>query len=420
VRVEGNFNSSFGFLFLFFTNYDMTSKQAKKKCSACGTSPTNHKFLFISNLVEEFTKETVEKIFNFKILDSWQWPAIFVEKKLFEFFFLIGVVRYNRDPEKAYTDRSKLIWLEAQKRNILMEQAIIGKKYSDFYRAKINGKMFYFQSIPIPPKILQGGYKWLDDKFILFKKLSKNKIPSPIAKKISTFNNAKRAFEELRKPVIIKPKYGSRGRHTTTNINTLEELGKAFRLARQITPWMIIQEHLSGSVYRATVINNELVGFFRADPPQVTGDGLKKIQELIFEKNKNRNERLSEILINDDLINFLERQKYTTESILQKEVTINLSAKTGRMYGGYTREMLEEVHPKMHYIFKKAGELVEAPVVGFDLIIENPTANPDTQHWGIIECNSLPFIDLHYFALEGPVIDLAKNIWDLWDIKKKV
>jgi D-alanine-D-alanine ligase-like ATP-grasp enzyme len=394
------------------------TKKIKKICSACGTSPTNHKFLFISNLIEEFAREVGEKIFNFKLLDSSQWPATFVEKRLYDFFSLIGIVRYNTDSSKAYTDRSKIIWEEAKRRGIFIEQVVIGKKYSDFYRAKINGNIFYFQSIPIPPKIPQRGYRWLDDKFILSKILSRNEVPVPAAKKISSWKNAKRAFEALQKPVIIKPKYGSRGRHTTTNINTEEELKKAFYLARQITPWMIIQEHLIGSVYRATVINNELVGFFRADPPQVTGDGSKKIRELIHEKNNTRNERLSVILINDDLINFLKRLEYTLESVLPKGITINLSAKTGRMYGGYTKEMLDEVHPKMHSIFKKAGKLVQAPVVGFDLIIPDPKNDPDLQHWGIIECNSLPFIDLHYFALEGEVINLAKNIWDLWDIKE--
>ena len=176
-----------------------------------------------------------------------------------------------------------------------------------------------------------------------------------------------------------------------------------------------MQEHLFGNVYRATVINNKLVGFFRADAPQIIGHDLKTIKELIEEKNNTRHKRLSEIKINDDVIDFIKRQNYSLENILPDGKVVNLSAKTGRMYSGYTKEMLPDVHPKIYSIFKKAGEIVEAPVIGFDLIIEDPTKDPDTQHWGIIECNSLPFIDLHYFALEGEPINLAKNVWDLWD-----
>jgi cyanophycin synthetase len=87
------------------------------------------------------------------------------------------------------------------------------------------------------------------------------------------------------------------------------------------------------------------------------------------------------------------------------------------MYGSYTKEMLDEVHPQIHQVFQKAIGIVQAPVAGFDLIIEDPTKDPSHQKWGIIECNSLPFIDLHYFALEGPQINLAKNVWDLWKDK---
>ncbi|MEK7140773.1 MAG: hypothetical protein AAB815_03235 [Patescibacteria group bacterium] len=394
---------------------EKTAKKTTKICSACGTSIVNHRFIFISNLLEEIIGNVGDKFFNFTSIDKWQKTAFFVEKIFYALFSLLGIVRYSSDVEKALTGRSKLIWEEAQRRSIPMEQIVIWGKYIDHYRARINEKKFYFQSLPIPPWLTQEGYKWLDDKFILFKKLSSKKIPVPRAVKILTLKSARNTFETLHKPVIVKPKFGSRGRHTTTNINTERELVDAFSLAREITPWITIQEHLSGSVYRATVINNELVGFFRADPPQVTGDNARTIRELIVKQNDVRHERLSEILINDDMINFIKRQGYNLESVPPDGAVVDLSAKTGRMYGGYTKEMLSEVHPKMHAIFEKAGEIVQAPVVGFDLIIADPTKDPDRQHWGIIECNSLPFIDLHYFALEGPQINLAKNIWDLWD-----
>ena len=54
------------------------------------------------------------------------------------------------------------------------------------------------------------------------------------------------------------------------------------------------------------------------------------------------------------------------------------------------------------------------PVVGFDVIIGDPTKSADSQRFGIIECNSLPFIDLHYYALEGKPRNIAGMIWDMW------
>lgn len=386
-------------------------KKEKRPCSACGVSEINHNLIFISNIFEETIGKLGELFLNFK--KSHQ-IANFTEKKLHIILNSIGIIKYNDDIEKAKSLRSKIIWEEAKKRNIKMQQVVVWGKYIDQYRAIINKNMFYFQSLPIPPWLPQNGYSWIDDKFKLFKVLKKFNIPIPETKSILTLKSLKENFKILKKPIIIKPKNGSRGRHTTTNINTEEELEYAFYIARKISPFLIIQEHLSGSIYRATVINNELVGFFRADLPSVIGDGLKTIEELIIEKNNHNNKKISAIQINEELINFIKRQGYFLESIPHKGTTVNLLAKTGRNYGGYTKEMLPEVHPKMYTIFKKISEIIQAPVLGFDLIIEDPTKDPDTMKWGIIECNSLPFIDLHLFALEGKPINLAGKVWDLW------
>lgn len=389
----------------------MTHSSNKYSCSACGTSPINHELLFTFNILEE----TIGKLGEvFLRINSSKKIGNATEKLLHSILSVVGVVKFSKDVEKASSGRSKLIWEEAVRRGINMEQIVIFGKPIEQYRAKINNKTYYFESIPVPPWLAQAGYAWIDNKSTLAKNLRKHNIPSPNTQVILTASGAKEAFKKLSKPLIIKPKNGSRGRHTTTNINTLEDMMKAFKLARQITPVMVAQEHLFGSVYRATVINNQLVGFFRADPPQVTGNGESTITKLIEDKNKHHDPRLSDISINKELIDFIGREGYSLESVLAKGTTIDLIAKTGRMYGGYTKEMLPQVHPKMYEIFKKAGEVADAPVLGFDLIIENPTLDPDTQRWGIIECNSLPFIDLHYFALEGTPINLAKNVWDLW------
>jgi len=393
----------------------MSNKDSREICGACGTSPVNHHLLLILNLLEETFGRINNKIFNFTNTGIWLKISSAVEKILFNLLSFIGIIRFNTDSKKVVTGRSELIWEEAKRRSIQMEQIIIFNRPIEYYRAKINGKFFYFESLPIPPDLPKNGYLWIDDKFTLFKKLKDANIPAPYTEKPLTINGAKKAFRSMRAPVIVKPKNGSRGRHTTTNIQNESELIKAIKIVRKITLFPVIQEHLVGSVYRATVINNKLVGFYRADPPEVIGDGIRTIRELIEEKNSTRHERLSDILINDDLNFFLSRQSYKINDIPKKGSIVPLSAKTGRMYGGYTKEMLPEIHPKIHSIFEKAGEIVNAPVVGFDLIIEKPAEDPDTQRWGIIECNSLPFIDLHYLPLEGTPINLAKNVWDLWN-----
>ncbi len=391
------------------------SERTKDTCSACGTAPTNHALALFLSVADEYTGK-FDKFFS-RIVEKkfWQKMLVFLENLMIRFAHLIGIASFRSDTiDKVLNSRSGIIWEEAKRRGIPMEQEWIFGRPTDYFRAKIKGEYHYFNSLPIPPWLPQDGYKWVDNKMRLADELQRVGIPAPKTVSVRSLSEAEKAFEMLAKPLIIKPRFGSRGRHTTTNINTLDELRKAYNLARQITVCCVVQEHLSGSVYRATVIDGKLVGFYRADQPTVTGDGVKTIMELIEEKNQNRRPRVSEVIINEDLRNFIGRNGYRLDSVLPVGVTQALSAKTGRMYGSYTKEMFPEVHPKMHGIFEKAGEVCDAPVLGFDLIIGDATTDPDTQRWGIIECNSLPFIDLHYMALEGEPLDLSKNVWDLW------
>ena len=392
-------------------------KKQTKKCSACGNSPINHRLSFVSGLIDQKVGKIAKTLSSFFIFKKMPKIDIFIERWLFVFLKFFGLVRYNTDIEKAVTGRSKLIWEEAKRRGIYMEQVVVFGKHVEHYRAKMGGKFFYFQSLPIPLDMPNDGYDWIDDKDILAEKLKKVGIASPQSIRVTSLAEAFKAFDILTKPLIVKPQYGSRGRHTTTNIKTKEEMEKAYIVAKEITPSMVVQEHLFGSVCRATVVDGVLVGFFKADLPYISGDGVHTIKELILEKNKNRPEKISEISIDDGLESFIYREGYTLDSIPNEGVGVNLLAKTGRLYGGYTKEMLSEIHPKIHSIFKKAGEVVGVPVMGFDLIIPDPKVDPDTQTWGIIECNSLPFIDLHYFAFEGEPINVAKHVWDLWDKK---
>lgn len=367
------------------------------------------------SLIDETLDATMSTLFGWMRIPREGWTVNYTIAGLVGLFRLLGLARFSDDRTKAASGRSELIWEEAARRGIPMQQIVMFGRYLEQYRAKLGGQWFYFQSIPVPHWLPHAGYMWIDDKLKLAQRLRKAGIAAPKAGHASTWRKTRRVFGTMDKPVIVKPRSGSRGRHTTTNIRTLDELRSAYDLGKQIAPSLVIEEHLNGSVYRATVIDGILSGFFRADPPRVTGDGMHTIRELIDTKNATKHENLRDITLTEDSLSFIGRKGYTPESIIPNGEVLDLTAKTGRFYGGYTKEMLAEAHPKLHDIFARAGKVVDASIVGFDLIIPDPTADPDTQRWGIIEANSLPFIDLHFYALEGTPIDLAKNIWNLWE-----
>lgn len=332
----------------------------------------------------------------------------------------LGVWNFHEDIKKARSDRSKVIWEEAQNRKIRMQGISIWGKPIEQYRAHINGKWRYFESLPIPPRYNQHAFTWIDDKAKLRAHLQKNNIPVAHGGYAKTFNEALQIFKTGTPPFIVKPRTGSRGRHTTTHIYTEKELKQAFDIAKQLCYSVIVEEHLQGSVYRGTYINGEVVGVLRGDVAHIVGDGKSSVRELIAKKNSSKHEQVSNVTITPKLKDFLARQQLSLSTILKRGQKVQLSEKIGVEYGGFKAEMLSQTHPKIIKYLKKAGDSIGCIVVGFDFIINDVTKDPDTQKWGIIEANSLPFIDLHHAPLEGEPINVAAKIWNLWTLPQRI
>lgn len=392
----------------------MTAKP-KERCYACGNNPIPH---FPAKINSHLA--ALGAPFIIFIKGPWGRLLERIADKLITGIIIIAklarVTKLNADMNNKVGDRAKVIWEEAQRRGIPMRQFVVGKFHTDGYEADVNGKRIYFMGLPIPKKMMYSSdaYQWIDDKAKLKKKLIAGGVPAPKGGKAVSFAKALTIFNSIRKPVIVKPAAGSRGRHTTTFISTKEQLKQAFKTARQISREVVVEEHLIGSVYRGTVVGGKLRGVLRGDPPRITGDGVKTITELIDLKNANRHPRVKPFTVTPLTAPYLSRIGYTLDSVLEKGKTIDLTEKIGVSYGGYSAEEFPICHPKTKAALEKAGQVVNFPVMGFDFIIQDITKDPDEQFWGIIECNSVPFIDLHHHPVEGEPINVAAAVWDLW------
>ena len=387
----------------------------KSTCSFCGDAPINHFFSYCENLISNTLDSSTTHLYKYvpRFLEN---VANYIPVFLFKTFIFLRLAKFSSDINKANTFRSRVIWEEAKNRGIKMEQIIFFGKPLDQYRAIFkNDEKIYFESIPIPPRFIKTGPNW-DDKVVLKKEFIKRKIPVPHYAQLLFFNkNIKDIFSQFYKPIIVKPKMGSRARHTITNINTLQQLQEGIKIVKQISPYVVLEEHLMGDICRATLINGVLAGFYKGRAPFVIGDGIRTIRELIEEKDKTRPNRVERIWIGRELDNHIARAGFTLDDVLPKGMSLSLSHRAGRLFGGTTKEMIDELHPSFIPILEQAAQTVELAVAGFDCIIPDPTKPASTQRWGIIECNSLPFIDLHYYALEGKPRNIAGMIWDLWN-----
>ncbi|MCR4311146.1 MAG: hypothetical protein NUV54_01070 [Candidatus Taylorbacteria bacterium] len=336
---------------------------------------------------------------------------------LFKFLSLLGLGELTDEMREDNIDRTKCMWRAAQERGITIRQFRILGRPSIIFFAEYGGKRIMFEGLPRPQGGDHSSLTWMDNKGIMREKFREGGIPVAQGGVVMTKQKALSLFKTLTPPVITKPNLGSRSRHTTTHITTEAGVFEGFRKANQLSLWVVLEEELQGFVYRITLIGGKLEGALRREPPFVTGDGVATVRALVEKENQNpkrHNWVFHEIAMDKDAEEELKRQGLSWESIPEKGTFVALNQKVGRGQGGSNTEMLSRVHPDNVVLFEKIGKVLGDALVGIDFImqdIEKPWT--EQKRIGAIECNSLPFLDLHHMPLYGEPLDPSGKLWDV-------
>lgn len=390
-----------------------------KHCKDCEPAQESHFIAYTSVVIgwiDEPFFNFMESIFGNvadKIADMFSMPFFNLMV-----FLKLGYFSYKPDIKDTY--RTKSFWDEAIKREIKMREFHLGVIHDTFvaeYEKNGKRKKILFDGLPRPSTTISPALKWMDNKGIMKNKFQKEGLPVARGGVVFTKSGVLKIFNGIQKPVIIKPNLGSRSRHTTIHINTPEELIVGFKKAKKLSPLVVVEEELRGSLFRGTLIDKKLVAVVKRDQPQIIGDGAHTLQELLDEENK-RPERAGPIFhkikIDFDANEELKRQNVTLVDIPEKGKIVTFSQKTSRGCGGTTTEVTDMVHPDNKEMLEHVGKFLNDPLVGVDFIMEDITKSwKEEQHSGVIECNSLPFIDLHHYPLFGKPVNVAGKLWDL-------
>lgn len=388
------------------------SSTKKQTCVYCGNNPTSHGHAWFESLMFVSINPLFQAIFKTRVGRGVLYITEFLLEKIGIVLIYLHILNLDNDYSR-FADRAKVLGEDAVRRGWKMEVVTLFGKGLDIYKVTLtNGAYFFFNGLPRIDINQAAGAGWMDDKALLKERLHTANIPVSNGACFSHIKDAEMYFEKHHHEYITKPRFGSRGRHTTTHLSKPEDFKKAFNIAQQLCPFVVVEEHLVGSVYRATIIDGVLEGVLAGDPPRITGDGVHSIEELIAIKNAMKDVRVREVGVTDSLRIFLERQGYILDTILDTGVTIDLSEKIGLSYGGNSREVTPNVHPKLRAELERAAHVIDDPILGFDFITTDVSVDPDTVRWGIIECNALPFINLHHDPLEGTPINVAGKLWD--------
>lgn len=391
----------------------MSEKKTKKHCIDCGGAQVNHSVVYISILLGALIEPWTNWMGKLIPESSFDWLGPVLTKTLT--FFKLGKITY--EPKDDDSGRAQVLWEEAIKRGIKMYEFRLFGIGHDIFVSEYKGEKRFFDVLPRPKIYNPKGLEWMDNKGEMKKHFKKEGIIVAKGGVTHSIKNALKIFHSLSKPVITKPNLGSRSRHTTTHISTDAEFLIAFKKARQLSPWVMIEEELSGYVFRGTLIGGKLIAVLRREPAYVIGDGIHNVKELIEIENKNprRDDKIfHQLKLDDEAIKELTHWNHTADTIPKKDEIVTLGQKTSRAVGGGITDMTDVVHPDNKIMLEKIAKVLDDPLIGVDFIMNDVSVSwHDQPKCGVIECNSAPFIDLHHFPLVGKPHNVASALWDI-------
>ncbi len=226
-------------------------------------------------------------------------------------------------------------------------------------------------------------------------------VPVPNGRVVETVEDAWAAAQEIAAPVVIKPRDGNQGKGVAVNISSHEQIVAAFNAAVKISDEIIVERYLPGHDYRLLVIGKTLVAAARRDPPQVIGDGVHTIRQLVDTVNSDplrgdgHATSLTKIRFDDIALATLSKQNYDAESIPPQGARIVLRNNANLSTGGTATDVTDDVHPELAARAVAAAQMVGLDICGVDIVCNTVHAPLEEQEGGIVEVNAAPGLRMH-------------------------
>ncbi len=195
--------------------------------------------------------------------------------------------------------------------------------------------------------------------------------------------------KKLAKPIALKTPLNEKDRSVFTGLDDSASVERAFDVCRQYSKQVLAQEQIPGECYRLLIINHKFAAATKLDKPQIIGDGIHSIAQLISNLNSSQNrtsgnnESLSTIVPNEKMTEVLSFNGYLYNSIPDHGVKIVLNHHTSPSQGALTNDVTGLVHPINRFLAERAAQVCGLDVAGVNIICPD-ISKPITQSNGVI------------------------------------
>lgn len=248
--------------------------------------------------------------------------------------------------------------------------------------------------------------------------LLENNIPVPYGDVANSIDEALEIARHIGYPIALKPLDGNQGKGVVLNINSPEELEGNFYIPASYNNNVLVEKYITGRDYRVLVVNDKVCAVAERRAPEVIGDGIHTIRELVEIENKNElrgyghEKPQTKIMLDNVALSYLEKNNLSECSIPIAGQVVKLRENGNISTGGSAIECTKEIHPENAKFAVAAAKVIGLDIAGIDITAEN-ISRPITECGGaVIEVNAVPGLRMHLYPTMGNSINVASDILD--------
>lgn len=226
-------------------------------------------------------------------------------------------------------------------------------------------------------------------------------------------------IQKIGYPIVIKPLDGNHGKGASINIKNKKDAIEGLAYAKKYSQRVIVEKFITGFDFRVLIIDNKLVAAAKREPAHIKGDGVRSIQELIEETNKDprrgygHENVLTQIDVDRDTTDLLEKLNYTLDTIPKKNEVVYLKSTANLSTGGTSIDVTDMMHPENIFLCERISRVIGLDVCGVDIMAKNLT-QPLKENGGcILEVNAAPGFRMHLAPSEGLPRNVAAPVIDM-------
>ncbi|BAN34522.1 cyanophycin synthetase [Sulfuricella denitrificans skB26] len=226
-------------------------------------------------------------------------------------------------------------------------------------------------------------------------------VPIPQGRPVSDAEDAWVAACEIGGPVVIKPQDGNQGKGVAVNIETHERVLAAYAASAEVSSEIMVERYIPGYDFRLLVVGNHLVAAARRDPPQVIGDDVHTVRELVEQVNSDplrgegHSTSLTKIHFDDIALATLATQGHAADSVPAKGARVLLRNNANLSTGGSATDVTDDVHPELAARAVAAAQMIGLDICGVDVVCDSVHRSLEEQGGAVIEVNAAPGLRMH-------------------------